>query len=260
MESGLFDRERKVRLLECIHGLEAGVCDICFPKAKPEVVVAVKPRYARSPGAAPRPAGKPAPVADVSQQRVYHLTHVRNLEAIAEHGALLADAVPTVDISSADARAARRTITVSDEGETVASYVPFFLSPTPDAWEALRAGAADPRISADGLSPSDFVMLITTVETLGDYVVANGDAAHPLTRFADGADAGERMLRKLKSDEALGKMDAAEILVRDSVPLESITLITVANDRAKAAVKAVLDPAGYRTRVAIHPPWFARPE
>jgi ssDNA thymidine ADP-ribosyltransferase, DarT len=259
LESGRFDRERKVRLLECIHGLEAGVCDICFPKAKPEVIVATKPRVTRAPGAAPR-AAKLAPLADVSQQRVYHLTHVRNLEAIVEYGALLADAEPTVDISSADAREARRTITVSDEGETVASYVPFFLSPTPDAWEALRAGAADPRISADGLAPSDFVMLITSVDALGEYVVADGDAAHPLTRFAAGADPGQRMLRRLKAEEALGRMDAAEILVRDSVPLDAITLITVANDRAKAAVKAVLDPAGIRTRIAIHPPWFIRPE
>jgi hypothetical protein len=245
--------------LECIHGLEAGVCDICFPKAKPEVAVATKPRVVRSAGAAPRKA-KLAPMADVSQQRVYHLTHVRNLEAIVEQGALRADAEPTVDISSADARAARRTITVSDEGETVASYVPFFLSPTPDAWEALRAGAIDPRIAADGLAPSDFVMLITTIDALGDYVVADGDAAHPLTHFAAGSDPGERMLRKLKAEEAVGRMDAAEVLVRDSVPLESITLITVANDRAKASVKAVLDPAGLRTRIAIHPPWFVRPE
>lgn len=245
--------------MECIHGLEAGVCDICFPQAKPEVAVATKPRVTRSPGAAPR-AARPTAIVDVSQQRVYHLTHVSNLGAIVEAGALLADAVPAVDISSSDAREARRTITVSDEGETVASYVPFFLSPTADAWEALRAGAADPRISADGLAPNDFVMLITTVDALGDYVVANGDAAHPLTRFAAGADPGERMLRKLKGDEALGRMDAAEVLVRDSVPLETITLITVANDRSKAAVKATLDAAGIRTRIAIHPPWFARPE
>lgn len=248
-------------LLECIHGLDFGVCDICFPKAKPDVVVAVKTRSTRSPGAPKRAPGGPAAVIDVSQQRVYHLTHVSNLAAIVADGGLVADATPTVDISSADARAARRTITVSDEGDTVASYVPFFLSPTPDAWESLRSGTADPRISVDPeIAATEFVLLMTSIDTLDDYVVADGDAAHPLTRFASGTDAGARVLRKLKADEASGRMDSAEVLVPSTVPFDKITLITVANDRAKAAVKAVLTPAGLKTRIAIHPPWFQRPE
>ena len=38
-----------------------------------------------------------------------------------------------------------------------------------------------------------------------------------------------------------------------------ITLIGVANDRVRAAVRALLAGSGYQPRVAVHPPWFALP-
>jgi hypothetical protein len=209
----------------------------------------------------PRRTGAPAAHDDVSQQRIYHVTHIRNLPAILESGALTADASAEVDISSAAARETRRTIAVSDEGETVASYVPFFLSPESDVWDAIRFGANDPRLSLDdGLVPSDFVMLISSVSTIAgtSVVIADGDAAHPLTRFETTPDASDRSLRKLRADGETGRIRSAELLVRDSLPFDLITLITVANDKSKAAVRELVEPAGFRTRIAIHPPWFAR--
>jgi hypothetical protein len=248
---------------ECIHGLDYGVCDACFPKARPvEPEVAVKTRVPRVASGMPKRTGALKALDDVSQQRVYHVTHISNLASILEAG-IVADATPTVDISSIDVRSTRRTITVSDEGETVAAYVPFFLTPTSDVWDAIRFGAVDPRLSvASDAVPSDFVMLVSSISTIDKEhtVVADGDAAHPLTRFAVAPDAGERTLRKLRAEDESGRIRSAEVLVKDSVPFEHITLITVANDRAKAAVRAILDPAGYRTRIAIHPPWFTRSE
>ena len=198
---------------------------------------------------------------DVSQQRIYHLTHIRNLPAILESGTLIADATPVVDISSPAARETRRTIAVSDEGEPVASYVPFFLSPESDVWDAIRFGANDPRLALEeGLVPSDFVLLVSSVSTVAgtNVVIADGDAAHPLTKFETTPDATDRSLRKLRADGETGRIRSAELLIRDSVPFDLITLITVANDRTKAAVRELVDPAGFRTRIAIHPPWFAR--
>jgi hypothetical protein len=209
----------------------------------------------------PRRTSAPAAHDDVSQQRIYHVTHIRNLPAILESGALIADATAAVDISSAAARETRRTIAVSDEGETVASYVPFFLSPESDVWDAIRFGANDPRLSLeDGLVPSDFVMLISSVSTIAgtSVVIADGDAAHPLTRFETTPDASDRSLRKLRADGEAGRIRSAELLVRDSLPFDLVTLITVANDKTKAAVREIVEPAGFRTRIAIHPPWFAR--
>jgi len=249
---------------ECIHGLDYGVCDACFPKVRPaEPEVAVKTRVPRVPSGMPKRTGALKALDDVSQQRVYHVTHIGNLAGILEKGAIVADAAPVVDISSPEARSTRRTITVSDEGETVAAYVPFFLTPTSDVWDAVRFGANDPRlaVTSDAV-PADFVMLVSSISTIDKEhtVVADGDAAHPLTRFAIAPDAGERTLRKLRAEDETGRIRSAEVLVKDSVPFDQITLITVANDRAKAAVRAILDPAGHRTRIAIHPPWFTRAE
>jgi hypothetical protein len=257
--------------------LDYGLCDACFPKAQPaEAAVAVKTRQHKVPSGTARRSSAPRVIDDVSQQRIYHLTHIRNLPAILTAGGLVADAAPEVDISSPDARISRRTITVDDDGETVASYVPFFLSPLSDVWNAIRFGSPDPRLAVDdGIVASDFILLVSSFSTIDgeSIVIADGDAAHPLTRFATTREAGERTLRKLRvgenrvgdkasgaapGEEESGAIRSAELLVKDSLDLEHISLIAVANDRAKNAVKALLTPAGYSTRISIHPPWFAR--
>jgi hypothetical protein len=237
--------------------LDVPLCDACYPKARPEApLVAVKTRTStRSRRSAV------GPIEDMSGQRLYHLTHVSNLPAILASRALLADADAVVDISSAAARETRRTIAVSDEGETVASFVPFFLAPETDVWDAVRFGNADPRLSVpEDAVASDFVLLVTAISNLAgsSVVIADGDAAHPLTRFEMTPDAADRTLRRIKADEESGRIRAAEYLVKDSVDFDAITLIAVANDKSKNAVRALVDPAGYRTRIAIHPPWFAR--
>jgi hypothetical protein len=247
--------------LECIHGLEDGLCDSCFPKAQPVKPVPVRARVTRGSTtmlAPKRVAGASAPTLDVSKQRIYHVTHVDNLAEIVELGELIADATPAVDISSTAAREGRRTITVGN-GNAVSDYVPFFLSPTSEVWNAVRFGTPDPRLDvAREAAASDFVMLVSSVDVVGEYVVADGDAAHPLTRFATDADAAEIALKTLRLDEENGRILSAEVLVKEQVTFDRIALVAVANDRARTAVKAILDAADFRTRVSIHPPWFSR--
>lgn len=275
---------------ECIHGLDYGLCDACFPKAVADAPAAVisKPRVTR-----PRPSSltsprKPAaagslrtPPVDVGDQRIYHVTHVDNLAAILSAGRLLADANdswesrPAVDISSAETRESRRTIVVSDENDaSVASYVPFFLSPSSSVWVSVRERVADPRLS-DAIRetiPSDYVILVSSVKSVvdahaaddderpGAIVVTDGDAAHTLTRFATTREAGDRVLRKLRADEDSPQILAAEYLVKDEFPVELVSLIGVANDRARDAVKAIVKASSFSTRVAVYPPWFMRAE
>jgi hypothetical protein len=274
---------------ECIHGLDHGLCDACFPKAAPEVPVAVaKPRVTRPRASSLTAPRKPAPAGslrnppvDVSDQRIYHVTHVSNLADILSSGRLLADASdawekrPVVDISSTETRESRRTIVVSDDqGASVASYVPFFLSPTSSVWVSVRENVADPRLSAairESL-PSDYVILVSSVKAVLDaheaeeaervaaVVVTDGDAAHTLTRFATTREAADRVLRKLRADEESVQILAAEYLVRDEVPFELVSLIGVANDKARDTVKAIVKASDFATRVAVYPPWFMRAE
>lgn len=267
-------------MAECIHGLEAGLCDQCFPKAAPvlEIVTAAGQRNARAKAAVTRRAASAASktVENVGDQRIYHLTHVRNLADILASGALLADTSsewttrPTVDISAQTTRESRRATTVSGLGSPhVADFVPFFLVPNATIWEDIRAETPDHRLSPDARSssPADFVLLVSTVKQAADHtgadggiVVTDGDAAHVLTRFAASTESSERMLRKLRADDNAETIVEAELLVKDALPVETITLIGVANDRAREDVRRILKSSEHSPKVAVYPPWFQRPE
>lgn len=252
--------------VECIHGLDEGLCDTCYPKAVVEQPAAPRtPAVRRTPGtrsAAPRVAGAPVTklsTLDVAAQRIYHVTHINNLEAILGEGSLVAGAVPAVDVSSEINRELRRTAEVAP-GRIVAEYVPFFLAPTATLWVDLRDGAVGAHWSAEAraAAPSDFVMLVTSLGALGavgesDAVLSDGDPAHSLTRFA-ATDSTERMLRRLHDTE--DALLDAEALALGSVPFEAITVIGVANNRARDAVRALLAASSFTPKVAVYPPWF----
>lgn len=225
-----------------------GLCDSCYPKKVPEKPPVVRAIKASGPRQA---AARPNIKFIAADQRVYHVTHISNLESILQAGAVLAGATPTVDVSSELTRELRRTAEVTG-GATVDQYVPFYLAPEASAWADLRGGAVDPRWSAAGASatPTDFVFLVTTVRALGpDLVITDGDAAGSVTQFATGSEEAERMLRRLHGTEELL---AAEALVKNSFPFEAVQLIGVANDRVRDRVR----DHGMPTRVAVYPPWF----
>ena len=227
-------------------------------------------------------------VADnVGEQRIYHVTHIRNLAGILNSGGLLADASdawsarPVVDLSSAPQRAARRAALVAgDDSASVASFVPFFLSPNARLWDSLLTEADDPRLSPEAhrAETYDFVILVSTVRKLLDaqaaaaatsaaapsaaktsaaaVAVANGDAAGALTRFGAAPDTAERMLRSLRADQESQKIREAELLVTESFPFELITLVGVANDKVRDAVRGILAVGAHKPKVVVYPPWF----
>lgn len=231
---------------ECIHGFDAGLCDICYPKAAPE-----RPRASRA-APAPRrsaPVVTARPTISAADQRAYHVTHIGNLESIVAAGGLLADARPPFDVSSQLTRELRSSAEVAPESP-VSGFVPFYLDPQATLWQQLREGGADPRWSAAArsASASDFVFLVTTVAALGpDVVLADGDAAGSLTRFATGDRVG-RMLVRIHDADA---RPDAEALAPDSAPWESVQLVGVASERVRDRVRGLVS-----TRVAVYPPWF----
>ena len=291
---------------ECIHGLDLAACDLCTPKAAPVITAVTTPaeRQAirqRVPGApAIRISAKSAaststktaaparrratPAAKLSadnigEQRIYHLTHIKNLERILEAGALHADANPAleprpeVDISSAENREARRAAAVAGSDElTVASYVPFFLAPNADVWDSVVSNETDARLSPEGHGsiPADFVILVSTVKTVlaanSDHsnptaiAVTDGDAAAPLTRISATREAWELALRKLRFKDESSVMLEAEFLVEGSFDFDHITLVGVANDRVRDVVKPILQASLFRPKVAVYPPWFRKAE
>ncbi|AMM19787.1 hypothetical protein AX769_06010 [Frondihabitans sp. PAMC 28766] len=259
-------------MIECIHGLDIELCDICSPRQTPESqeptssststpTVRKAPATRRTPprvaGVKRPPAADALPNVDLSTMRAHHWTHIDNLEGILSGGLLRAAATPEIDVSSA-AHREKRAAAVVPSGASVASHVPFALSPDATTWNQVRTGAAGDRWSAAARETraTDYVVLVAPIKLLGsDFVVADGDAADALTRFAQGPAEGAALVRRASiADPTLLN---AEILVPDSVDLMSVTLIGVPNDRMRDRVKALVTEAGGSTpRVAIYPPWF----
>ena len=253
---------------ECIHGLDAPLCDACTPKAPPSpeaIAAAAKPRKAAAPRARSRAAARTAvrqPAITVGDQRIYHLTHVSNLARIIQTGELRASACgaePTTDIASPQARA-QRAATVIDETDVVAQYVPFFVSPDATLWATIRAGKPDPRLADDASDypANEFVMLLSTAGAADreHSGICRTDAAFPGATVVTDPEQVNRELYRLHEDE--DALREAEFLVREQFPFTSVTTIGVASDRIRGEVKALLDGAAHKPKVAVYPPWFMR--
>ncbi|ROQ37399.1 uncharacterized protein DUF4433 [Frondihabitans sp. PhB188] len=258
-------------MIECIHGLDIELCDICTPRKRDEAQELPAParrspvstaRAVRAPSTLRTPKVKapsdPAlPDVDLAAMRVHHWTHLTNLPAIIADGALRAVAEPELDVLSPEARTRRSEVTVPS-GASVSAHVPFALTPDAASWDAVRHGAAGAEWSAAARATraTDFVVLVAPVKSVGDgFVFADGDAAAPLTRFAEGLEEGAKLARRASlADPELAQ---AEFLIPDAFDLAGVTLIGVPNDRARDEVKALLrEYSGKAPRVAVYPPWF----
>jgi hypothetical protein len=264
---------------ECIHGFVDGLCATCNPKPMPEVAVATRPatrtRTASSPrgatvrslrAAARIPAGS-TPADNLLEQRIYHITHVSNLPAILEAGALVGGSVATLDLLPADLRGERHEIEIPGRSEkSLADYVPFFLTPDAQLWQELRAGREHPRLSSEAGAADalDFVFLVSTVrhviELPAEFVVADRHSEDVTTRFATTQDDAQLMLHRLRAHDDGEQLLDAELLVAGQLPLESINLIGVANDRVRQTVRDMLAKSAFTPKVSVYPPWFQTAE
>ncbi|MFD1720727.1 DarT ssDNA thymidine ADP-ribosyltransferase family protein [Amnibacterium endophyticum] len=255
-------------MTECIHGFDEGMCDICFPRVAPQPVSALASPPSRPasrasatatrPKRVAPPAGRPATVPPFGARRLYHWTHLTNLESILLDGDLRSRASgvePDVDVAAPLVRDLRARADVGD-GRTVTDFVPFAASPDSDRWAEVRTGAEGAQWSAAAraTSATDYALLVVTGKELGaDVVVADGDASAPLTAFTIGEPA-KAVARLTRTDPDLV---AAEVLVPGPVPLSAVSLIAVANEPARARVRGMFrDVEGAAPRVVVHPPWF----
>ena len=251
-------------MTECIHGLDTERCDVCAPRKRSEAEIAaaaVKPVRARATRSSRAGASAKQVAVDPGTRRIFHLTHLKNLEGILAEQKILSDAAgasPVIDISSADNRELRRE--VSAGSAPVAAYVPFFLAADAVLWEGMRGGLADYRLSEDAhnIPASEFVILVGSVRAAGDdAVITDGDAADPATEFSSPDTLGGRMPKRFFEEE--DSVLSAEFLVPDSFPFSSVTLVGVANDKVRAKVKELIGAHGFTQKVSVYPPWFQRP-
>jgi ribosomal protein S18 acetylase RimI-like enzyme len=189
---------------------------------------------------------------------MFHVTHVSNLPAILAAGELRpsTSAEPVLKLASPITDELRATAPLDDD-LSVADCVPFSLSPLATWWGEVQDGAAGPTWSdaARAASTIDFVVLGVDLLSVGDdLVVSDGDAAAVVTSIARSPEDRRRMLARAAADSSV--LQAAEALVPGPVPLETVALVAVANDRRRDEVRAMLLSAGASAKVAVYPPWF----
>lgn len=259
---------------ECIHGFVDGLCATCNPKPLAEAVAVARPaartRVAAPPRATVRslraaarvPVGS-APADTLLGQRIYHLTHLSNLPGIIEQRAIVAGAAPQLDLSTAALREERREASIPGDSElSLTSFVPFFVSPDAALWQRLRSGQEHPRVSAAARAaePLDFVFLVSTVRHVlassPGFALADGNAEGSATRFATTREDAERMLYRLRAESDSERLLNAEFLVAERLPLESVTLIGVANDKIRSTVRDILAGSDFTPKISVYPPWF----
>jgi hypothetical protein len=245
---------------ECIHGFDEGECDICFPRKAPEpppTVAAAATRTAtrtappRQRRLTERPAGAPPKLPPFGSRRLYHVTHVRNLEAILLDGAIRAAASgvdPDVDITAPVLRRLRAETSVGD-GRAVADFVPFALSTE----EGARWSAA-----ARLTTSTEYVALVVAAERIGpDVVIAEGDSSAPATHFLIGEPPRSLAIAARVDPELV----TTEVLVADRVPLEAVVLLGVPNEPMRSRVRRMYQAIeATPPKIVVHPPWFAPAE
>lgn len=251
---------------ECIHGFEEGLCDTCWPAKIPEPVKPIRVPGSGRATKVVRHSGKSAtanvtPMLNLATQRIYHVTHERNLPGILSDQKLRARVTPDLDVSSTITREMRETADLPS-GHTVADHVCFFLSPNAGRWDEMRSGALGPHWSdaARAASPLDYVILVSTAEAIGaDVVLTDRDAADHDTRVAIGLDAVAPAIRRVHSIDP--DFNEPEVLAPGEFDFAHVTLIGVANEKVRDRVKNALKASGgHAPKVSVYPPWFQASE
>ena len=212
---------------------------------------------------------------------LFHFTHIENLPAILEAGALLSDTTVQArgllenEAGDPEIKERRRRQPVSCwPGGVVGDYVPFYFAARSPMMYKLWVGGVPSYTGdhhdlvyfvsdVDRMLGADLAFAISdrnAAKALADFTndaAALGDltSSEPDSDFVDWplmkatmwnntADDGERMERRM-----------AEFLVLDAVPLDLLAVATYSDDR-RAKVEQVFAKAGVQMTVVSRPGWY----
>ncbi|HMQ24598.1 MAG TPA: DUF4433 domain-containing protein [Acidimicrobiales bacterium] len=212
---------------------------------------------------------------------LFHFTHIENLPAILEAGALVSDTTVVAqgllanEAGNPEIKARRRSQPVTcSPGGVVGDYVPFYFAARSPMMYVLWKG----RVPSFRGDHHDLVYFVSDVERMVaagvDFVISDRNAAKALADFTNDAavlgdlsspepdsgfvdwplmkarrwdnttDDGERMERRM-----------AEFLVLGSVPLDLLAAATYA-DEQRAIVEQTFAEAGVQMTVVSRPGWY----
>ena len=202
--------------------------------------------------------------------RIYHITHMRNLVGILQHGGLHCDRsaqkLKCVQIGHQHIKARRmaRAVPLAPNG-TLGDYVPFYFASRSPMLYAINRGAVD---GYDG-GQEPVVHLVSSaegVERAGlEWVFTEGHAEIAFSDFFDDLDNLDKIDWKVlaarywfDTDEAPDRKRRrqAEFLVHQFFPWELVSLIGVYNARIQEQVCEMLKNEAHVPEVRIEPGWY----
>lgn len=213
---------------------------------------------------------------------LFHFTHVDNLPAVLEAGALLSDAVVMANGLLANEagdpqikeRRRRKSVTCSPGG-VVADFVPFYFAARSPMMLLLKSG----RVATFTGDHRDLVYLVSDVQRIVEarlpFVITDRNAAGGLADFAnDVSILGDLAAPSPQSEfvdwpvmnetwwhdtlEYPDRMERrmAEFLVHGQVPLDLLLGVAVHSDVQKPRIEQMFVDAGRATEVVARPDWY----
>lgn len=203
---------------------------------------------------------------DFADTWIYHITGISNLRAIMASGAILSDmalcSVPHQVIGYGHIKQRRMTeyrVPCCPGAPFVGEFVPFYYSPRSVMLYTVNIGST-------GLPPGcqrDIVHLVSTINSATahgtDWAISDGNAGAAHTSFYGTLDSLASLdWNAINERNWSGRQHqkSAEFLVRDQVPWSAIRGIGCFDERAAAAVAAVLSGATHAPQVKVLPEWY----
>jgi hypothetical protein len=188
--------------------------------------------------------------------RLYHITHIRNLESIIEKGGIVCDSsmndnhIEHIGIAHKHIkeRRARKRVPIDPSG-TLADYVPFYFAPRSPMLYAIHTGYVEGYEGGQGA----ILHLVTSVETVLakrlPFVFTDGHAEMAISRFfhdvsnlnqVDWEIMKATYWNDTEQDNDRSRRRQAEFLVHDFFPWKLFKEIGVINDTVAEKIEDML--------------------
>jgi hypothetical protein len=204
--------------------------------------------------------------------KLYHITHIRNLESIIRHGGILSDnGMNTEDVKHVEIahknikeRRARKPVPIKPGG-TLADYVPFYFAPRSPMLYAIHTGFVEGYVGGQ----EAVLHLVTTVETVLarklSFVFTDGHAEMAFSDFFNDIDKlteidWDIMKAEYWNDTAQDndrkRRRQAEFLVYEFFPWNLVEEIGVINDKMAEKVDEILSSLKKEPKVTVRKKWY----
>jgi hypothetical protein len=202
---------------------------------------------------------------------VWHFTHIDNLPGIITAGRLLSDSAvtPTTDVAFDSVKELRRhKLVAPDDGypmSMASEHVPFYIAArSPMLYVVCRghhgySGGAGPLVHLG-------VVLGDIIDAGLTWCASDGNAAAGFTKFSRQVDSlgtfvdfdllCQRQWDNTPDDRNRKSRRAAEILVREQLPLDRVSWVCCHNDATMTRVRTLLDPVGGVRNYVVKPEMY----